>query len=154
MIVFDLRCRANGHVFEAWFASSQAWEEQRARALVHCPYCDDTEIEKAVMAPRIPRKGNQKGEPATPVALPADAPEAARAKAVLAALSRIQGDMLKDSTWVGRQFHDKARAMEAGEMERQTIHGQVSQEEARSLIEDGIGVLPLPFPVIPPDQRN
>ncbi len=33
MIVFDLRC-SGGHVFEAWFGSSAAYEEQRAAARV------------------------------------------------------------------------------------------------------------------------
>ena len=47
MIVFDLKCGA-GHVFEAWFGSSAAYEAQRAGGLVRCPVCGDGEIAKAV----------------------------------------------------------------------------------------------------------
>jgi hypothetical protein len=62
--------------------------------------------------------------------------------------------MLSKSEWVGRDFDSKARAMDAGEIDKATIHGEVSKDEAKALIEDGIGVMPLPFPVVPPSKRN
>jgi hypothetical protein len=37
MIVFDLECRAGGHRFEGWFASSEDFASQQARGLVVCP---------------------------------------------------------------------------------------------------------------------
>jgi hypothetical protein len=39
MIVFDLQC-SQGHGFEGWFASGEAFERQLASDLVHCPVCD------------------------------------------------------------------------------------------------------------------
>ncbi|MBC8095157.1 MAG: DUF1178 family protein [Akkermansiaceae bacterium] len=36
MIIFDLKCAPLGHVFEAWFASSEDYEAQAARGLVVC----------------------------------------------------------------------------------------------------------------------
>ena len=59
MIVFDLKCN-KGHVFEAWFRSSAAYEQQRAQGLVACPHCNNTDIIKAVMAPNVTAKSNQK----------------------------------------------------------------------------------------------
>ena len=44
--------------------------------------------------------------------------------------------------------------MDAGEIDQGLIHGQTTPEEAKSLIEDGIGVVPLPFPVVPPEKQN
>ena len=58
MIVFDLRC-GGGHVFEAWFASSAAFDDQRERRLVACPVCGADEVEKAVMAPRAETHNHQ-----------------------------------------------------------------------------------------------
>lgn len=52
MIVFDLRCMA-GHVFEGWFTSSAAYEEQAQSGGVACPECGDTHISKAITAPRV-----------------------------------------------------------------------------------------------------
>ena len=51
MIIFDLQCAPAGHVFEAWFGSTDDYEEQQARGLVSCPICGDGEVDKAPMAP-------------------------------------------------------------------------------------------------------
>src|SRR3546814_4404675 len=59
MIVFDIRC-SSAHVFEAWFGSTEDWEDQRRRKLVSCPVCGSGEVEKAVMAPAVAAKGNRR----------------------------------------------------------------------------------------------
>ena len=76
------------------------------------------------------------------------------AKDMLAALASAQAKMLSKSEWVGTDLPDTARAMHLGEMERRPVHGQASPDEARSLIEEGVPVLPLPLPVVPPGQVN
>lgn len=153
MIVFDLKCGGN-HVFEAWFSSSASFDDQRERGLIACPVCGDTEIAKAVMAPNVGAKGNSRNATADiPVVSGGSGADAER-KALLSALARMQSALIEDSTWVGTDFDSKARAMEAGDIERATIHGQVTTEEAAELVRDGISVMPLPFPVIPPDKRN
>jgi hypothetical protein len=144
MIVFDLKCGA-GHVFEAWFGSSGDYEDQRARGLLACPLCGDAEVAKAVMAPNVPAKGNRKDDaPPNPAAV----------KAALAAMAEAQKKALDGSTWVGGAFANQARAMHDGEIDHKPIHGQASAEEARALVEDGVPVAPLPFPVTPPNARN
>ena len=52
MIVFTLRCH-DGHEFETWFRDGATYERQARRGLVACPECGSTEVEKAVMAPRL-----------------------------------------------------------------------------------------------------
>ena len=139
MIVFDLRC-GRDHVFEAWFASSAGFEEQRGRGLVECPVCGDHAVEKAVMAPRVAAKGNKIS--------------ASEAKALLKAVATAQASALEKSRWVGREFAQEARAMHEGERSSEAIHGQATPAEARALIDDGVPVAPLPLPVIPPEQAN
>ncbi len=151
MIVFDLKCESGGHVFEAWFAGSQAFEEQRRKGLLICPVCGERNIAKAAMAAAVPRKGNAGSEKTVAAAANADD---GQVKALLTALAEAQEKLLQGSQWVGRQFDSQARAMDAGEIERTTIHGEVTREEAKALIEDGIAVSPLPLPVIPPEKRN
>jgi hypothetical protein len=153
MIVFDLSCQA-GHVFEAWFSNSADYEVQRKKRLIACPLCNTTRVSKAVMAPNVAAKGNSGKETATHIALAADASVAQKTKEMLASLAKMQTEVLSKSEWVGRDFDSQARAMDAGEIDRKTIHGEVSKDEAKSLIEDGIGVMPLPFPVVPPSKRN
>ena len=143
MIVFDLRC-ARAHVFEAWFASSMAYEEQRARRLVACPTGGETSVEKAVMAPNVGAKGNR-GLAEISRASPVDA---------LRKLAVLQAELLRRSHWVGSDFAAEARAMHEGERPEGAIHGQASAAEVRELVEDGVPVAPLLFPVAPPDQVN
>ncbi|MCW4462967.1 DUF1178 family protein [Sphingomonas sp. BT-65] len=146
MIVFDLRC-TTGHVFEAWFGSSADYERQREQALVACPLCGDTAIDKAVMAPNVAAKGNRRADaPPTP-----GKPDP---RQVMAALAEAQAKMLEGSKWVGLAFADKARAMHLGDEAHAPIHGQASVAEAKALIEEGVPVAPLPLPVVPPEQRN
>ena len=59
MIVYDLIC-AHQHRFEGWFASSGDYAGQRARGLVSCPQCGSGAVEKAPMAPAVPRKANSR----------------------------------------------------------------------------------------------
>lgn len=133
MIVFDLQCREGCEAFEGWFRSSADYEEQRAAGLVECPFCQSANIGKAPMAPRVPKKGS-------------DSP--------LARLAAIQAEILKESRWVGDKFAETARAMHNGEVEHEQVHGQATLEQAKSLVDDGVPVAPLPLPVTPPNQVN
>ena len=133
MIVFDLQCREGCETFEAWFRSSADFEEQRAAGLVGCPFCQSAHVDKAPMAPRVPRKGS-------------DSP--------LARIAAMQAEMLRGSRWVGDKFAEAARAMHNGEVEREQVHGQATLEQAKSLVDDGVPVAPLPLPVTPPSQVN
>ena len=160
MIVFDLQCGPQGHRFEGWFGSSADYEDQRARGLVACPSCGSSDVNKAVMAPNVGRKGNQLPAP-SPSRQPDPAPQAManaplppEAVAMLKAVAAIQAEALKSSTWVGRKFADDARAMHYGEKDPAAIHGQATIEEARDLIEEGIPVAPLLVPFVPPEEAN
>lgn len=142
MIVFDLQC-AGGHVFEAWFGSSAAYASQAEAGQVRCPYCDSAHVEKAAMAPNIAAKGNR-----------SDAAGGAGAKEMMRALAAAQGEVLKNSQWVGRSFAARARAMHAGVEEHATIHGQATLAEAKSLADEGVPISALPLPVRPPEALN
>ncbi|HET7597097.1 MAG TPA: DUF1178 family protein [Burkholderiales bacterium] len=133
MIVFDLQCRDGGETFEAWFRSNADYEEQRGAGMVECPFCQSANVAKAPMAPRVPAKGSGN---------------------TLARLAAVQAEMLKDSRWVGDRFADTARAIHSGEMAPQQVHGSATLEQAKSLVEDGVPVAPLPLPVTPPNQVN
>jgi len=133
MIVFDLQCRDGGETFEAWFRSSADYEEQREGGFVQCPFCQSANVQKAPMAPRVPRKGSDN---------------------VFVRLAAMQAELLKDSRWVGDKFADTARAIHSGEMAPEQVHGSTTLDQAKSLVDEGIPVAPLPLPVTPPNQVN
>lgn len=149
MIVFDLKCASQGHIFEAWFGSSEAFEEQRGRGLVECPLCGSSDVAKAVMAPRVAPKGNRVG--AATEGLSSDP---AAVKAMMASMAEAQRKMLEGSDFVGDRFADEARAIHLGEADARSIHGRATKEQTASLKEDGIKVAPLPFPVVEPGREN
>jgi len=166
MIVFDLKCSRLGHVFEGWFASSDDFESQKERGLLCCPSCGDEAVEKAVMAPAVPAKGNQRSATA-PAIVETDTGEGAedsvpmstgmpaeQTEKLMQTLAKAQAEALAKSEWVGRKFADQARSMHYGEEDRKAIHGEVAPEEARDLIEEGVEVAPLLFPVVPPEAQN
>lgn len=153
MIVFDLICRPEGHVFEAWFGSSEDYDGQQERGLVECPLCGAPKVEKAAMAPRVGTKGNQRlpGARAASDMVSSD-PEGV--KRMLAAMAAAQKQILDQSEYVGTRFADEARAIHLGQADARPIHGRATPEQSESLIEDGIPVAPLPFPVVDPGQEN
>jgi hypothetical protein len=143
MIIFDLKCAPQGHVFEAWFGSNEDYEAQHARGLVACPVCGSDAVDKAPMAPRVGGKASESGT------LPP-----AAVKAALAGMAEAQKQMLAQSEHVGERFPDEARAIHLGESEARSIHGQATARQADELREEGIKVAPLPFPVVPPESEN
>ena len=146
MIVFDLAC-GGGHVFEAWFGSSADYDSQRERGMVSCPVCGGGEIGKAAMAPNVGAKGNR----TTGVPMRGGTPAPAELKAALAELAKAQAKALEGSEHVGARFVAEARAIHDGDAPERPIHGQATVEEAKALVEDGVPVVPLLLPVVPPE---
>ena len=55
-------------------------------------------------------------------------------------------DILAATTDVGNDFTEAARKIHYGEAPHRAIRGQATQEQVQTLVEEGIGVLPLPVP--------
>jgi hypothetical protein len=136
MIKYALGCE-NGHAFESWFPDSASYEKQLRRDLVACPECGSTRVEKAIMAPSVVG-ARPESAPATQAE---PFPEARKMRAAMAELRREIEARTDD---VGEKFPEVARAMHVGDTEERPIRGRASLEQAKSLIDDGIGVLPLP----------
>lgn len=106
--------------------------------------------------PEAASAGRDKGSASTKKvpATVANAPLPPQAVELMQALATMQAEALKSSRYVGGSFVKDARAMHYGEQEAETIHGQATVAEAKELLEEGIGLMPLPFPVVPPEQAN
>lgn len=138
MKVLDLQC-AQQHSFEGWFGSEAEFQDQLARGLVECPLCGDAAVTKLLSAPRL-NLGSGK-EPAARADVVA-APEAT----MQAAWMKMVRHVLAHTEDVGQRFPEEARRMHYGETEERGIRGQASPGETQALLEEGIGVLPLPIP--------
>ena len=162
MIRYSLACE-RGHEFESWFASSSAYDKQAKRGLIACPMCGSTNVEKAIMAPRLGRSDKTIDVPAPPAAAapppPAPAPQGAEPVAMISPqerelrtkLKELRDHLTKNAENVGRKFPEQARKMHYGEIEHRSIYGEASPQEAKDLHEEGIEFHPLP---VLPDERN
>ncbi len=150
MIRYTLACEA-GHDFESWFPSSAAYDDQAARGLVVCPVCDSKKVGKALMTPSLARGSRRPGE-AAPPAPEAPVPMLAEPERHLREMFRAMREhVTRTADHVGPRFASEARAMHYGDVPHRSIYGEATPAEARDLIEEGIGVCPLP-PA--PDDRN
>ena len=159
MKVLDLQCR-QGHSFEGWFGSQDDYDAQRARGLVTCPMCNDSEITKMLSAPRL-NLGHGVAPPAnSPEAAPASTsaegtvlPVPAASSTELPGLAQMQAAMMNmvrhvmaNTEDVGKQFAEEARKIHYGEAQERNIRGQATREETEALLDEGIDVLALPVP--------
>jgi hypothetical protein len=157
MIRYNLRCD-RGHAFESWFQSSLAYESQEKRKLVSCPACGSVKVERAIMAPQIVSKKKRDSAapspaaPSTEVTTPTSTPlMMAQERELRAKLKELRDHIVKNADNVGERFPNEARKMHYGDIEHRPIYGEASPEEARSLIDEGVEVSPLP---VLPDDRN
>ena len=144
MIKYSLVCD-RAHDFESWFESGASYETLARRGLIACPSCHSTSVSKAIMAPALAGRARPADAP-VPVAMLDERQQKLRAMA-----RTLRAEIEKNSEDVGGKFPEVARAIHDGDAPGRSIRGRASLEEARALIEDGIGVLPLPFA---PDEMN
>ena len=161
MILYRLRC-AKGHEFDSWFKDSKTYERQEKKSLVGCAVCGSSKVERAIMSPRIGKKGGKAEAPIevaeAPVPVPAGAPAApAPEQQQMAALARhmpkelreallkVRAEVEKNCEHVGDKFAEEARKIHYGESDRRGIYGETTDEEAEALAEEGIEFGRLPW---------
>jgi hypothetical protein len=137
MIKYALAC-AGGHAFESWFPDSAAYDKQRKRGFVACPECGSTRVDKAIMAPAV--VGGERAAPEESPRLVADDRRRQKREFFL----RMRREIEANTDDVGARFPQVARAIHLGEEPERAIRGRASLAEAKSLLEDGVSVLPLP----------
>lgn len=143
MIRFALKCE-NHHRFESWFQSGAAFDALHERGLVQCPDCASEKISKDLMAPKLASKAEVSDDP-QPVA---NAPD----PDLVQAIEKLRTHVEQNSEYVGQKFASEARAMHLGDTPHRAIYGEVDKKEAKSLLEDGIPAVPLPF--VPKQKTN
>jgi hypothetical protein len=134
MIAFDLTCEKD-HVFEGWFESAAAFEEQLARRMVECPICGSAQVTR-----RFTTFGIKKNRPD---AKPTDEQLQQTAHKIVHFLETNFED-------VGPRFATEALKMAYGAAEPRNIRGVTSEEEEKTLVDEGIPFFKLPLP----DKKN
>jgi len=149
MIKFALACD-KGHGFESWFPDGAAYDEQARRGLIACPECGSTRVAKAIMAPAVVGAGRPERAPSAAAPVPVALIDE-RQRALREAVRSLRREIEAHTDDVGAKFPDIARAIHTGEAPERAIRGQASRAEVEALIEEGVGVLPMPTA---PDELN
>jgi hypothetical protein len=140
VIRYALSCD-QGHEFDAWFASGDAYDDQARDREIACPCCGSATVTKAPMAPAV---RTRQTEPHRPL-------DSTERKKTYAFLKGLRAHLEANAEHVGPAFPEEARKMHYGETETRSIYGEASLEEAKALHEEGIPAVPLP-PL--PKDRN
>jgi len=141
MIVYDLAC-AQGHRFEGWFDSGEAFERQQQGHLVRCPVCDGSEIARLPSARvSVGKHAKVEASASTPKATEGGGDVVAGLPAGV--ISRLR-EIVRNTENVGRRFPEEARRIHYEEVPPRAIRGQASPDEAQELREEGIDFAALP----------
>lgn len=143
MITFDLEC-SHGHSFEGWFNNFQSFEEQKAKKLVSCPYCDDTQVKK-VLSPVAARTSSSSLSEEEKGAYAIDYRRLA--KEMVTYINNNFND-------VGSAFAKEALKMHYGVTEKKNIKGSATIHEEKMLKEEKIGFFKVPVPKIDDDKKH
>ena len=148
MINFSLICKKN-HEFEGWFRTSKDYDSQIKQGLISCPFCNDTSISKALMAPavrsskkthveKLPSNENEKNNKTENKSLIKD-------DNIRVALRNFRSYIEKNCEDVGDNFAKEARLISKGESKERSIYGKVNNEDAEKLLDEGIEINAIPW---------
>ncbi|MFP4036595.1 MAG: DUF1178 family protein [Desulfobacteraceae bacterium] len=132
MIAFDLEC-SQGHTFEGWFADIASFEDQNSKGLVSCPYCNDTNVRRILSPVSFQSKDGQKEQGEDGI----DYRRLAR---------EVINYVHNNFEDVGSNFTAEALKMHYGVGEKRNIRGAATEDEEKTLKEEGVKFFKLPMP--------
>lgn len=151
MIQYSLKCD-NGHGFDSWFQSADAYEKLSKGGMVCCAVCGSSQVVKAIMTPRV-QSARSAAASSKPISSEPPGPNAGPTSAEIErVLSALRSKVEANSDYVGREFAREARKIHLGEAPERSIYGEAKPDEAKALIEEGVPVAPLPF--VPSRKTN
>ncbi len=151
MIHYDLRCD-DGHAFDGWFKGSAEFDRLAQAKLLTCPQCGGSKVDRAMMAPRIGKRG-QSAPPALRE-VPAAVTEAAKPAPTLAGpipdglramLAKLREAVEARCDYLGADFAEEARKIHEGSAPARGIYGEATPDDIESLLDEGIEVTPIPW---------
>lgn len=143
MIKYSLICEKD-HAFESWFPDSASFDRLSAGGLVACPICDSARVGKALMAPAVVGAKKTDQAPSAESASTNVALIDEKHQRLRELVKELRQEIMAKTDDVGARFPEEARAIHAGDAPQRSIRGQATADEARALIDEGVGVLPLP----------
>ena len=151
-----------GHEFEAWFRSSEDYNDQRSSDFILCPKCGSHKVEKAIMSPNIgagQRSADSTGQDVDLAAAPVFASPVkdlhglnlSAPNEMVETFRQYRKLITENADNVGEKFAEEARKIHYDETPDRGIYGIATPDEVKELLEEGVDVAPLP--VLPEDNN-
>lgn len=121
-----------------WFRSGDDYETQRKKRAVVCPQCGSAKISKAPMAPNVATGGAIR---------PSGSSGGAKKETVAnwtALAQKVREHVEENFEYVGDQFPEKVREMDAGTEKTRDVYGEASPDEVKELLDEGHMIAPIP----------
>lgn len=128
MIRYALKC-SDGHTFESWFQSGDAFDALAGKGLVTCAICGSDDVAKALMAPKVETQAK------TDLAPKSD---------LETKLTALREKVEREATWVGGRFAEEAQKLHETQVNK-AIYGEANLEQVKGLLDSGVPIAPLPF---------
>ena len=152
MIKYSLKCKSsyclNKNNFDGWFQNIEAYESQKSKGLILCPFCGTDDIIKLLTTPSF-RLSKVKSYQ-TEVKEKGISDITLRNKVVsndnISMLLRaMKKDIKKNSEFVGDNFVKEVRSMRDYKTKERSIYGHGTKKEIEELKDEGINVLNVPW---------
>jgi hypothetical protein len=135
MLVYELICE-NGHTFEAWFPSFEAFQAQNEAGIVSCAICGDASVNILPSGRHLAGKRDDAA-----VSAKTDAKRPSDYVSFIKCLNHFIRQSGED---VGERFSQEAKKIFYGEAEHRNIYGTATDMERSELNEEGIPYLAVP----------
>jgi len=141
MIAYDLECE-NGHVFEGWFDDARAYAQQKKKELLACPVCDSTAVSRRPSAFAVRSAGD------------ASRDIVKQQKLMNEMGKKISEYVNSNFDDVGTNFSREALKMHYGVSEPRNIRGVSTQDEEKTLKDEGVQFFKFPVPAPPKPETD
>ena len=155
MIKYSLKCKSsfcsNKNNFDGWFQNIEAYENQKSKGLILCPFCGTDDIIKLLTTPSF--RSTKVKIPKTEVEQKGVNDESLRNRVlsidnisdISILLRTMKKEIEKNSEFVGNNFVEEVRSMKLGETKEKSIYGHGTKKEIEELKDEGINILNLPW---------
>ena len=140
MMVLDLKC-SQEHYFEGWFANSENFSRQRELGEIRCPVCEDNQISQA-LSPVAIKRGSRVVHEGEDSAGP------------FKKLEQFYKYIEENFEEVGTEFTKEALKMHYGVSDKRNIRGISTDEEEKTLKDEGVEFYKIPKIPLPRETIN
>ena len=155
MIKYSLICKSlycsNQNNFDGWFQNIEAYESQKSKGLILCPFCGSDDIIKLLTTPsfRLSKIKSTDAEVEQKEVDDKNSRKLVRSNGqtndTSILLRAMKKEIKKNSEFVGDDFVKEVRLMQVDKTKERSIYGHGTKKEIEELKDEGINVLNVPW---------